>query len=1383
MKRLISVILTLTMLLSLFSVVPVQAASSSYRDWKQYSGYWKSYKLGGSSYTMKSIGCTTTALAMAAVKLGCESENSFDPGIFLTRMNNASGYNGYGAIYWSKINKAVPNMSIVGSEIKFSTESNSTRIAKISENLNKGYAVLITILRYTDTDGDKHWHYVLADSVNNGVLNILDPGGANGNITNKYGSAEIMIRSIRMFKNNGKTKHETEVVIPPQTHTCSYSVSTESAHPHNKYNVCSCGKKVYLGKNTVSSCSSCYPVGNVNLTRSFEKTKGTATFYRNNVNNATSYTLKLYHNDNLYNTYNMSSDEYYVSGLPSGEYYAVLYAKNTATGEERSDSCPGFKISDSYTVSYNAKGGSNAPSSQTKIEDTNLTLTSSVPTKPHYVFKGWARSKNATVAEYQPGDTYNRNAKVTLYAVWEPETYTVKFDANGGKGEILEKTITYGDAIRIPNNIVKDGYYLKGWSTSETATTATHRIGMDYKFDANTTLYAVWGESTWSGDVASSFAGGDGTAENPYQISNASELALLAKKVNSQTQSPNKEYYVLTNNIDLNYENWVPIGVYENQYQVFYGCLDGKGYTISGLYISGGDYNYYGLFGMLSGDLGKGIYIKNLTIKGDIESINNSESIYIGGLAGAYKLYNVNIENVNATYIDISNVRVSGNSILCIGGIIGGAPGFQLSANLVNCSVNNTTISFELVNSTGCAGGIVGYGQYCRLKNCVLNDENGVFGNIEVDINSQLFIGGISGQSNEISNCYVKSGRFMDKIDVEGYVCAGGITGKGNVENSSVNFTNKETILYAGEQIPYSIYICAKGGRVGGFTTSGNVKNSRFNGCSLLLTSKGDNSVPMHSMIAGITPSGLEIENVVCNIDGIIHVKAQDSYVYAGGFMAVPEINYVDRDKSVKSSMVIADKIYVENHSNSYGTETIAGDVTAMIDVSTFDIDKAYVNDDLILEVSALKTQNSICQTSENAILKSITKLKTKSFQKNLLKLNEYRSMEALSLDNSAVWILKEGEIPEYYYNCLNDITISNDIVNGSVSIDKKQAVDGEIVTVTATPNTGYVLNKVYVDGAEQDGTTFVVDGNDEVYVTFAEEIAEYNVTISANDNATGSLVNMDSAEPMLMSVRLMSNEADSSITANDGEEILVNAVADSDYTVDSIYVNGEEVAGNSFILTEDSVVTMDVTNISTDIVATTNDAEDVGSYFAVVSGSVLGEDENAVKYIRYWSADDTEIVYTTEVETGTGDYSVELMDLEPETTYYYQMTEFGEVKSFTTEEEIIPILDESEIDEDDGDSASSPSPITTTTYKTLTSTYKFSIECSQALTTEFLAIACYDNMGKLLAFKQIECDGDTSYVDSVPLDTNIDYAKIFVWSSVNSLKPLAGVEVVDISE
>ena len=75
-------------------------------------------------------------------------------------------------------------------------------------------------------------------------------------------------------------------------------------------------------------------------------------------------------------------------------------------------------IKRTYTVSYNANGGSGAPSSQTKTYGVNLTLSSTIPTRAGYAFKGWATSSTGTVA-YQAGGTYSANSAVTLYAVWE----------------------------------------------------------------------------------------------------------------------------------------------------------------------------------------------------------------------------------------------------------------------------------------------------------------------------------------------------------------------------------------------------------------------------------------------------------------------------------------------------------------------------------------------------------------------------------------------------------------------------------------------------------------------------------------------------------------------------------------------------------------------------------------------------------------------------------------------------------------------------------------------------------------------------------------------------------------------------------------------------
>ena len=72
-----------------------------------------------------------------------------------------------------------------------------------------------------------------------------------------------------------------------------------------------------------------------------------------------------------------------------------------------------------YTVSYDANGGSGAPGSQTKTENVTLTLSPVSPRRTGYTFKGWATNKFMPGAQYQPGGKYTANASVTLYALWK----------------------------------------------------------------------------------------------------------------------------------------------------------------------------------------------------------------------------------------------------------------------------------------------------------------------------------------------------------------------------------------------------------------------------------------------------------------------------------------------------------------------------------------------------------------------------------------------------------------------------------------------------------------------------------------------------------------------------------------------------------------------------------------------------------------------------------------------------------------------------------------------------------------------------------------------------------------------------------------------------
>ncbi|MBP3441591.1 MAG: InlB B-repeat-containing protein [Clostridia bacterium] len=198
--------------------------------------------------------------------------------------------------------------------------------------------------------------------------------------------------------------------------------------------------------------------------------------------------------------------------LTAGTKYriGVGYYNSSATG-----TIP-FKFGKVYTVTYNANGGSGAPSSQSKDYGASLTLSSATPTRAGYTFLGWSTNSSATSASYSAGDSYTANADTTLYAVWKAvpkETYTVTYNANGGSVTPSSASVTEGSSTILPT---PTKYYTlsfnanggsgapssqsvsvscKGWSASSSSSTATYSCGGSYKPTSNSTLYAVWNSS------------------------------------------------------------------------------------------------------------------------------------------------------------------------------------------------------------------------------------------------------------------------------------------------------------------------------------------------------------------------------------------------------------------------------------------------------------------------------------------------------------------------------------------------------------------------------------------------------------------------------------------------------------------------------------------------------------------------------------------------------------------------------------------------------------------------------------------------------------------------------------------------------------------------
>lgn len=117
-----------------------------------------------------------------------------------------------------------------------------------------------------------------------------------------------------------------------------------------------------------------------------------------------------------------------------------------------------------YTVSYNANGGAGAPAAQTKTYGTVLTLSTAVPTKEGHTFLGWGTSAETTTVAYEAGASYTANAGAVLYAVWEADTYTILYDANGGTGAPAAQFKTYGIPLTLSNQIpTRSGYRFAYW--------------------------------------------------------------------------------------------------------------------------------------------------------------------------------------------------------------------------------------------------------------------------------------------------------------------------------------------------------------------------------------------------------------------------------------------------------------------------------------------------------------------------------------------------------------------------------------------------------------------------------------------------------------------------------------------------------------------------------------------------------------------------------------------------------------------------------------------------------------------------------------------------------------------------------------------------------
>lgn len=256
-------------------------------------------------------------------------------------------------------------------------------------------------------------------------------------------------------------------------------------------------------------------------------------------------------------------------------------------------------------------------------------------------------------------------------------------------------------------------------------------------------------------DIA--FAGGDGTAENPYRIATAKQLVAVRNDLAA--------HYVLNNDIDLSgYFSWNPIG--DAMYS-FSGSFDGNGHVIRNMTIEVQTSDFYlGLFGYASGAKLTNVVLEDAAIRGTLSTGNHQVALLVGKTSKT---------TLSDCTVSGSIQLVANDTSLAIGGIVGQTEG----AVIENC-VNRAeiTLAEESTATYLYCGGIAG-SAWSDISAC----DN--YGKIAGVSNASIWVGGIVGDGKTVSRCR-NYGKVSARSNLETYTVAG-IAGRATVYDS-VNY-------------------------------------------------------------------------------------------------------------------------------------------------------------------------------------------------------------------------------------------------------------------------------------------------------------------------------------------------------------------------------------------------------------------------------------------------------------------------------------------------------------------------------------------------------------------------------------------------------------------
>ena len=393
--------------------------------------------------------------------------------------------------------------------------------------------------------------------------------------------------------------------------------------------------------------------------------------------------------------------------------------------------------------------------------------------------------------------------------------------------------------------------------------------------------------NVWDG-TSEPWTQGDGTVNNPYCIETAAQLAYLAEKVNEGYQSSGQgvfegEYFLLTDDLDLNNLNWTPIGNVDYSMNGFYfaGYFDGGYHQIENLHIQ----TSADLAGLFAAVGGYRACVCNLSVSGAIISTGMGASGVVGGIANDAQVRRCSFSG---------SVNVNNSGSYCgAAGVVAGVQNGIVHECSSTASVTATNSNFM---GAAVAGGVVCFGRGYTLINKCYNT-----GSISANALLMGISGGILGATVELATVEIYSCYNVGQV---GGTTSGGIFGMvspidpGKAENA-IEINNCFFLASAGGNNGYGTSMTAEEMKTEEFKDQIDEHTHSF-----VMDNGTNDGYPIHGLTDFVLFEASEVTSHSAKLSGWIHqgnehLAMTRFYYYSfdeleEGWVDVPNDGYVE---------------------------------------------------------------------------------------------------------------------------------------------------------------------------------------------------------------------------------------------------------------------------------------------------------------------------------------------------------------------------------------------------------------------------------------------------------------------------------------------------------